>query len=326
MNKKRSRMIIPIFAALAVLLIFAPFLIPVNPLPGLKPYDQVGEAGRTYLEVDGIRLHYVEEGRGDQVVIFLHGFGSHLYSWSTVMPVLGENYRVVAYDRPGFGLSERPLVTGGDTENPYTLEEQVDQLVGMMDRLGIPQAVLVGNSAGANVALQMALSHPQRVKALVFVDAAISLQSHRGWDFLWPLLWTPQADHLGVLLARMLATRSEEFLHRAYADPLRISPEMRAYYALPLQVEGWDRGLWEFTRANRRHDLTGRLAGLALPVLVISGDTDWIVPAAQSIRLAEAVPGAELAIMKDCGHAPQEECPQEFLAAVEPFLSGLFSK
>jgi pimeloyl-ACP methyl ester carboxylesterase len=87
-------------------------------------------------------------------------------------------------------------------------------------------------------------------------------------------------------------------------------------------VADWDRALWEFTLASRDLKLSRRLEELRLPVLVITGDDDRIVPTAESLRLAEEIPGAQLAVIPDCGHVPQEECPQRFLQAVQGFLAG----
>jgi pimeloyl-ACP methyl ester carboxylesterase len=92
-------------------------------------------------------------------------------------------------------------------------------------------------------------------------------------------------------------------------------------YSKPLQVEGWDAALWEFTRASRPSGVENRLDEMDLPILVISGDDDRIVPKEESMRLADELSNASLAIMENCGHVPQEECPQAFWKAVGPFIS-----
>jgi len=111
----------------------------------------------------------------------------------------------------------------------------------------------------------------------------------------------------------------------AWHDPTRMPPDYWENYTRALRVENWDRALWELTRASRFTDLSARFDELALPILVITGDDDRIVPTAQSLRLAEDLPGAELAVIPNCGHVPQEECPAAWLEAVLPFLSTLTS-
>jgi pimeloyl-ACP methyl ester carboxylesterase len=85
-------------------------------------------------------------------------------------------------------------------------------------------------------------------------------------------------------------------------------------------VENWDRALWEFTLAGRDLKLVERIKDVKVPTLVITGDDDRIVPTADSIRLASELPNAELLVIPNCGHLPQEECPGPFLEAVIPFI------
>jgi pimeloyl-ACP methyl ester carboxylesterase len=85
-------------------------------------------------------------------------------------------------------------------------------------------------------------------------------------------------------------------------------------------VENWDKALWEFTLASRESRLAERIQQVQAPVLVLTGDDDRIVPTEESIRLAGEIPRAELVVFPNCGHVPQEECPESFLQAVKEFL------
>ena len=91
-------------------------------------------------------------------------------------------------------------------------------------------------------------------------------------------------------------------------------------YRKPLQVEHWDEALWEHTKATRPPGLAERLNQITTPTLVISGADDRIVPLANSQRLAEDIPDAALVIFDQCGHLPQEECPEQFIQAVLDFI------
>lgn len=95
---------------------------------------------------------------------------------------------------------------------------------------------------------------------------------------------------------------------------------MVALYEKPLRVEHWDQALWELTLASSASGLEKRLAEFTLPVLVITGDDDRIVPTADSIRLAQELPGARLVVIPDAGHVPHEEAPAAFMDAVIQFL------
>ena len=106
-------------------------------------------------------------------------------------------------------------------------------------------------------------------------------------------------------------------------DPSKITPEIWEGYTRPLQAQDWDRALWELTVASHDLDLGQRLDEVGLPVLVITGDDDRIVPTEQSLRLAAELPDAQLVLIPDCGHVPHEECPAAFLEAVRAFLADL---
>ena len=321
--KKLGKIVLIVLAILLALVLIGPLVAPVPALEGVVPPQQLADPDSKFIDIDGVTVHYKEAGEGDTTLLLLHGFASSTYSWREVMEPLAQNYRVVAFDRPAFGLTERPMPGDFPNDvNPYSADAQADLTVGLMDALGIEQAVLVGNSAGGTIATHTALRHPERVQALALVDAAIY---SGGGSPSWarPLLSTPQLRRFGPLLARAIRDRGYQFGQSAWHDPSRFSDEIWANYSKPLQTENWDRALWELTQASRPLGLDQRLDELGVPVLVITGDDDRIVPTEQSIRLAGEIPGAELAVISNCGHVPQEECPAAFLAAVEDFLARL---
>jgi pimeloyl-ACP methyl ester carboxylesterase len=321
--KKLGKIVLIVLAVLLASILIGPLVAPVPALEGVVPPEQLADPDSLFVDIDGVTVHYKEAGQGDTALLLLHGFASSTYSWREVMAPLAEDARVVAFDRPAFGLTERPMP--GDFPNgvnPYTADAQADLTIGLMDELGIEQAVLVGNSAGGTIATYAALRHPERVKALVLVDPAIySGGGSPSW--VRPLLTTPQARRIGPVLVRNIRDWGYQFGQSAWHDPSRFTDEIWAEYSKPLRAENWDRALWELTQASRPLNLDQRLAELGVPVLVITGDDDRIVPTEQSIRLAGEIPGAELAVLPNCGHVPQEECPAAFLAAAESFLAQL---
>jgi pimeloyl-ACP methyl ester carboxylesterase len=292
-------------------------------LENTQPPEALAEPDSRFIEINDLEVHYKQQGEGEPVFILLHGFGASTFSWREVMAPFSQYGTVIAYDRPAFGLTERPLAWEG--VNPYSEEGNIKLLLGLMDALEIEEAILVGNSAGGTLATAFTLEHPEYVKALIEVDAAIyqTMPDSRLLDWL---LNTPQMDQIGPLISRRLAGRSgEDFIQRAWSDPdlIEQNPEILAGYRKPLSAENWDRALWEHTRAADAPDLVGRLDQIQVPTLVISGEDDQIVPAENSQRLAGEIPGASLVIIEDCGHLPQEECPNAFMSAVEEFMNTL---
>lgn len=316
------RLIRPILFIVVLLLsvvFFGPFLIPVPPLEGTLAAEQLADPDSQFIEVKGLCVHVKIAGASEPVLVLLHGFGASVFSWREVMAPLAKWSTVIAFDRPGFGLTARPMPGEWAGESPYSPEYQADLTIGVLDALGVERAVLVGHSAGGTVATLTALRHPERVQALILVDAAIYVgDGIPAW--LRPLLHTPQARHLGPLLVRSIATRGEAAIRLAWYDQAKVSPDILAGYKKPLQADNWDRALWEVILASHPLHLPERLGELTIPALVITGDQDRIVPTEQSIRLAKELPNARLAVIPDCGHLPQEECPEKLLQAIVNFL------
>ncbi|MCU0484543.1 MAG: alpha/beta hydrolase [Anaerolineales bacterium] len=312
-----KRAFLYLMIALLLVLLIGPFLVPVPELEGTVSARSLADPDSQFIEINGLEVHVKTAGEGERVFVLMHGFGASLYSWQAVMQPLSQLGRVIAYDRPAFGLTERPLNWEG--VNPYGPEAQVNLVIGLLDHFGVQQAILVGNSAGGTIAMQAALAYPERVQALILVDPAVyNGGGAPGW--IRPLLKTPQMRHLGPLIARQIRSRGPELLELAWHDPSRLSPEMIALYEKPLKVQDWDRALWELTLASQASDLEKRLAEFTLPVLVVTGDDDRIVPTADSVKLANQLPGALLEVIIRAGHVPHEEQPEAFMEAVRFFL------
>jgi pimeloyl-ACP methyl ester carboxylesterase len=321
--KRLLRAILILLAVLLLLVLAVPFLIPVPRLEGAVPVEQLADPDSRFADLDGVQVHYKVAGEGQPAVVLLHGFAASVFSWREVMGPLAESHTVVAFDRPGFGLTERPLPGEWEGQSPYSPEAQAGLTVAMMDRLGIDRAVLIGNSAGGTVATLTALRYPERVEALVLVDPAIYQGGMQLPGVVRWLLSSPQARRVGPLFVRSIRDWGLDFGRSAWHDPSKITDEIWAGYTKPLQAENWDKGLYEVTLASRSMGLDKRLDEIRVPVLVITGDDDQIVPTEQSIRLVGELPNAQLVVVPNCGHVPHEECPQPFLAAVGSFLAGL---
>jgi pimeloyl-ACP methyl ester carboxylesterase len=165
--------VLGVLGASAAAALVGPLLVPVPPLKDTMPPERLADADSCFAVAHGVRLHYKQAGSGEPAMILLHGFGASTFSWREVMAPLVELGTVVAYDRPSSGLTERPLPGAWTGDSPYGADAQVDQLIGLLDLLGLRRAILVGHSAGGAVAVQFALRHPERVTALVLVAAAI---------------------------------------------------------------------------------------------------------------------------------------------------------
>lgn len=316
-KNKFTRIAGSILLILLAILLIGPFFVPVPPLENTVSAESLADEDSKFIEVNGVNIHYKTYGEGEPVFILLHGFGASLFSWREVTEPLAKFGTVIAYDRPAFGLTERPMEWEG--ESPYSQDAQVELVIGLMDALGVEKATLVGNSAGGTISMLTALKYPERVTSLILVDPAVYAGGGAP-SWIRPLLGTPQLDHLGPLFARQLQVQGTEFLKTAWHDPSKITPEIFEGYQEPLQINDWDKALWELTVSSRESGLAERVSEFNIPILVITGDDDRIVPTEQSLRLAEELPNAELAVIPQCGHVPHEECPAVFMQAVTEFL------
>ncbi len=319
---KRSRLGLIILAGFIVIVTVGPLIIPFPDLEGIEPLDNMIYPDSKFINIDGIDIHYREIQKKGPLILLLHGFGSSTYSWEKVMTPLSQFGTVVAYDRPAFGLTERINYDRNMEQNPYAFDFQVSMVAKMMDGLNEERAILIGNSAGGTVAMAAALKYPDRIKAIILVDSAVKNGSAvPAW--IQPLLNTPQLNILGPLIVRSIRERGLEILKLAWYDPTKITEDDLLNYQKPLKISDWDKALWEFTKANRVNNIENNLYEIKIPVLIISGTDDKIIPKEQSIWLANEIENSELVLIPDCGHVPQEECPQEFLSAVSTFLSEI---
>ena len=319
---KRSQRTALILGGVLTIVWFAPLLIPVPPLRVTMPVEALTDPDSRFLAVSGLQVHYKLAGEGEPTLVLLHGMGASVFSWREVMAPLARLGTVIAFDRPGFGLTSRPMPGEWKGESPYAAESQARLTVALLDKLGIEKAILVGHSAGGTIAALTALRFPERVEALVLVSPAIYAGGGAPIRF-GPLLSLPQVRRWGPLFVRSVAGRGESLLASAWHDPAKIKPDVLAGYAKGWQVPNWDRALWEFMLASRPLNLEQQLDKIQMPTLVLTGDDDRWVPKEQSIRLASELPHAELVVVPDCGHLLQEESPRAFLDAASSFLAKL---
>lgn len=318
MKQKILRFLRITFITILAILVIGPFLVPVPALENTKPIEALADSDSQFIEINDLTVHYKIYGEGETVFILLHGFGASLFSWREITQPLAQYGTVIAYDRPAFGLTERPMEWEG--ESPYSQTSQIELLINLMNTLRIEKAILVGNSAGGTIAMLAALQYPERVESLILVDPAV-YEGGGAPAWIRPLLNTPQMNHLGPLFARQLQTRGLEIVQMAWHDPNKVTNEIMEGYTKPLQAENWDKALWYLTTSSRESNLQNQLQNFNLPILIITGDDDRIVPTEQSIRLASEIPNAQLVVIPQSGHVPHEETPQEFMQAVINFLT-----
>ncbi|ALV63192.1 Alpha/beta hydrolase fold [Thermococcus sp. 2319x1] len=300
------------FGALFLLLIIL-YAIPI-PSTG-QNVEEISLPESKFIEVCGLRVHYVEKP-GESNLLLLHGFGASTFSWRYLLESdLG--VRVVAFDRPGFGLTERKNPKELPC-NPYSPEGAAELTLELMNKLGMEKATLVGHSAGAGIALLVAIKAPERVEKLVLVAPAWEARNQgRLQKFLFSLPWT---EKYFPLVLRLSVGRLENILENAWYNKTKLTDEVREGYKKPLKAKDWDKGLFWVTKYSSYPDITEDLSTLSIPALIVHGREDAIVPLKSGEKLHQILPNSKLVVMEKCGHLPHEEKPKEFLDILEEFL------
>ena len=285
--------------------------------------EELFSTGSRFLEVNGFNVHYRLAGNGKPLVVLLHGSFLSIRSWRIVFDRLAESVSVVAFDRPGFGLTSRPLPSKA-TGVSYTPEAQSELVIALMKKLGFNKAVLVGNSTGGTMALLTALRYPQHVDGLVLAGAMIysGYATSEVPSFMKPVMkaMTPLFSRLMKFLITRLYDRN---IRGFWYNKERLGSDVLSAFRSDLMIGDWSRAFWELFLETHHLRLDERLKTMSKPSLVITGEHDLTVKTEESIRLARELPNAQLVVIPDCGHLPQEEQPDAFVISVRKFLQTM---
>jgi pimeloyl-ACP methyl ester carboxylesterase len=276
-------------------------------LPGDRPpLLRVAE-----VETRGATISSLISGQGSDQVICLHGLGSNKTSFFETIATLTPDHTVHAIDLPGFGSSSKPARGG------YDASYFARSVLGYMDAMAIERAHLVGNSMGGRVAIELALTEPDRAETLSLLAPVLAFRRRRQLAPLVKLL----RPELAAIPHPLRAAQVREQFWSLFAQPERLDPAAAdiaadefcrtyrsrsariAFFAaarnIYLDVPDGEGGLWT------------RLTGLSTPALFIWGDRDRLVPAAFSKHVAGVLPQARQVVLTECGHVPQVELPEQ---------------
>jgi 2-hydroxy-6-oxo-6-(2'-aminophenyl)hexa-2,4-dienoate hydrolase len=262
-----------------------------------------------YVNADGIRTHYFDEGRGP-VLILLHGGGAGADSygnWRATLPLFAKHYRTIAVDMVGFGKTDKP--------DPATFEfsqaARVAHLRGFMQALEIPSAVLVGNSMGGATALGLAADFPTMVEKLILMGSAgLNTKIH---DDLLPVINYDFSRQGMFRLIRALVNENfaidEALIDYRHSKSLERDTR-RAYGAIMKWIRDQGGLFYEPEVISR----------VVCPTLIVSGKNDKVVPLENAYRFLELISRSWGYIIPNCGHWAMIEHPGDFARASINFL------
>lgn len=269
-----------------------------------------------FIEVDGIRLHYVERGEGPPLVL-LHGDGSMIQDFETsgLIDLAAKKHRVIVFDRPGYGYSERPR------GKVWTPQAQAQLLHRALLFLGVEQPIVVGHSWGTLVAVSLALEFPDYVKSLVLLSGYYYPTVRADVPLLSPPAIPVIGDLLRYTVAPLLGRMMwPVFLRRLFGPapvPQRFSSGFPVWMTLrpsQLRASAAEAGLMipaAFSLRKRYHELT-------MPVVIMAGDGDRHVNMhSHSERLHQELAQSTLHVTRGAGHMLHHLAQQEVMNAIE---------
>lgn len=260
----------------------------------------------------GVRLRVSEAGAGPPVLL-LHGLFADRTTWGRVMGGLGDAFRLIAPDLPGFGESEKPPAS----RFPYGIEAFSEAICDLYAALEVGRAAVIGHALGGAVALALAARHPELVSRLILIDA-LCYPPRRDWARSIALI--PFAG--GLVFKQLLGRTGFRALYRdtMVSVPQALDPERVDAYYDAFNTPAARGSTLETLRGTR--DVSGLVADTArihAPTLVVWGRNDRLFPSEVGQKIARRIRGATFRLV-DTGHAPQEERPEELASILAEFL------
>ena len=270
---------------------------------------QYTDSNSKFISVDGLEVHYKDEGRGFPIVL-LHGTSASLHTWDAWTKELIKNYRVIRMDLPAFGI------TGPNATNQYDLETYNRFLEQFLNQLKVDNFVLAGNSLGGSIGWYYASDHQEQVKQLILLGPG-GFPSEKEHPLIFRLAEIPVVNQL----LKHITPRSfvKDNLKEVYFDDSKISEALIDRYHQMILREGSRKAFIEKANLEVQDD-TDRLSLVKAPTLIIWGEDDIWIPVGNAVRFMKELANSSLIVMKETGHVPMEERPTESVAHALKFI------
>jgi len=268
-----------------------------------------------FITVNGVRLHYFERGTGTPLVL-LHGNGSMIedFRCSGLIDLAAKKYRVIAFDRPGFGHSERPRST------MWTPAAQADLIAAALVEIGVPRAIVFGHSWGTLVALALAMKYPQEVRALVLASGYYYPNARADVVILSPPAIPLIGDLLSHTISPLLSRLMWPLLLRKVFGPSPVPekfklefPEEMAVRPSQIRASAAESALM----IPAAYTLLKHYQLLQMPVAIVAGAEDRLIESEQSAHLHRDIPHSTLRCVPDTGHMVHQTATAEIMSAID---------
>lgn len=290
------------------------FRTPEDRFSGLAGFDFSPHYFELADDLQGLRMHYLDEGSGDPVLL-LHGEPTWSYLYRKMIPSLAQRSRVIAPDYVGFGRSDKPT-----DRDWYSYERHVDSIVQLIEHLDLTEITLVVQDWGGPIGLRVAIEHEARFARLVILNTGI-MRPGPNWPTEAFMQWRNYAERnpdldVGFIIQASTVTELPDDVLSGYTAPWPDASSKAGVAAFPLLVplSESDPGAAEMVRTG------DALKEWRKPVLVAFSDSDPIFPQAAGERLAERIPGARFVPISGASHFLQEDKGEEIAQVILGFV------
>jgi len=264
-----------------------------------------------HAQINGIAVYYEDTASSGTAIVFIHGFPFNHTTWDPQWEAFKGSFRLVRYDQRGHGQSDT-----GDGQFP--LEFLVDDLIGLLDSLKIPKAVLCGLSMGGYVALRAVERNPERVAGLVLCDTKSEADTTQAK--------ISRSNAIKTIKNKSLSEFCEPFLANVLAPETRIQKPEIVEAIRKIIMGNSAMGICGALLALAgRTDTTDALPAIKVPTLILVGEKDTVTPPLLSEKMKAAIPQAKMAIISSAGHLSNYENPYVFNQHLKQFLDQLKS-
>jgi len=265
----------------------------------------------------GANIHYRDQGPKDApAIIMIHGMSSHLQTWEPLIAEMGDSYRILSLDLPGFGI------TGPNPTGEYGPKVYTEAVLTVMDTAGVEKAVIAGNSMGGWTAWRMGLTHPNRIHGLVLLDpwGAPGAGEEKS-NFAFKLMASP----VGKALMPHFTPRAivkQSVLQTVERDEIVTEEMVDRYYELT-RFPGNRQAALDAMESSNDLSTWSDIHKLEMPILILWGREDQLIDVSRSEQFAAELEGEKIIIYDNVGHLPMEEVPVDVARDIKHWWSHI---
>ena len=271
------------------------------------------KANSEFIDIDGVSVHYIMEGRMDDSlpIVFIHGTSASLHTWDTLSSLLKTNKKIIRLDLPAFGL------TGPNRLNQYNFNFYNQFLDEFLLKLNVTQCIVAGNSLGGSIAWNYAIASPEKVKQLILLDASGYPKKDEKGSLGFKLAGIPVLNQALKHISPISLIRKS--LEDAFYNKSLVTEKMVQQYHDLLLREGNRAAVLELFKHPMKPD-PSKIKTITQPTLIIWGKQDQLISYNNASLFKQNIQNSQMLVLDKVGHIPMEEAPNQVATAILEFI------